>query len=469
MPSFLKPIASKLISQAMQSQAQPQDPWGTEGDPYAKYRAMQDAWLANRAAPEDAAPTQAAIDYMGLPDNPVDEWRSVTINGQQFYRLGGLGQSGASRAGDLMLANATYDPKYGYVIPQAIKNQADQLHVADYGGNSFLDRLGNAGPAIMASAMGGAAAAGVGGGAGAAASGAGAGATGAGGFAAADAAGLAAMGADAGLSGAALDAFVANGGTLGSTAAGGGGIGLGAAATQGGGGALPESYWSATADAGGTVTDAAAANAGTVSASPGAETFVDPWDVMGDTSAYGLNPQPASPSIINDGMAGANTPAAAPEAVTAAEPVAAPSAPSAPAAPSAATADIGAQQAADAVAQTTYDAAAAGGAAGYDPSLVSGASQSTGGLLDAAIDWAKNNQTLASTGVTVAGGIIKGAMSPTPKEQADAVMQAKLQAETQAAAAKRASNRLENISLSRLRPTGATLQRPTGLIAGAMR
>ena len=47
---------------------------------------------------------------------------------------------------------------------------------------------------------------------------------GAGGVAAADAAGLAAMGTEAGLSGAALDAFVASGGTMGSTAAGGGGV-----------------------------------------------------------------------------------------------------------------------------------------------------------------------------------------------------------------------------------------------------
>lgn len=53
----------------------------------------------------------------------------------------------------------------------------------------------------------------------------GAGATGAGGsMAAADAAGLAQMAADAGLTGAAADAFVASGGTLGSAAAGGGGL-----------------------------------------------------------------------------------------------------------------------------------------------------------------------------------------------------------------------------------------------------
>lgn len=56
----------------------------------------------------------------------------------------------------------------------------------------------------------------------------GAGAAGAAGVGAADAAGLAAMGADAGLSGAALDAFVASGGTMGSTMAGGGGVGFGA-------------------------------------------------------------------------------------------------------------------------------------------------------------------------------------------------------------------------------------------------
>jgi len=72
--------------------------------------------------------------------------------------------------------------------------------------------------------MGGAAAAGAGGGAAAAAEGAGAAAA-----STANQQALYQMAFDVGLEGAAADAFVASGGTMGSTAAGGGGVGLGAA------------------------------------------------------------------------------------------------------------------------------------------------------------------------------------------------------------------------------------------------
>lgn len=186
--------------------------------------------------------------------------------------------------------------------------------------------------------------------------------------------------------------------------------------------------------------------ASTVAPAVGAESFVDPWDVMGDTSKFGLQ-QPAAPGLINSSIA----PAVA-ESAPAATSVA-------PEVSSAASASPAAAVAAETGASEAF------GLTGMEGG---GANTVNKGLLDSAIDWAKANPTLAATGVTVAGGIIKGAMTPSPKEQADAVMQAKVQADTQAAAAKRASNRLENISLSRLRPTGATIQRPK-LIANAMR
>lgn len=132
----------------------------------------------------------------------------------------------------------------------------------------------------------------------------------------------------------------------------------------------------------------------------------------------------------------------------------------------------GAGQAADAIAQSTYDAAAAAGVPGYDPTLIAGTAGSgtsaSGGLLDSVINWAKGNPQLASTGLAVGAGLVRGAMSPSPQEQANAIYQAKLQAEVQAADAKRARNRMENINLERLRPTGAMLQRP-GILRNVMR
>ena len=89
-----------------------------------------------------------------------------------------------------------------------------------------------------------------------------------------------------------------------------------------------------------------------------------------------------------------------------------------------------------------------------------------GGILSSVIDWAQKNQMLASAGVTVGGGIINRALAPTPKEQADAAFQAKLQAENQAADARRSRNRF-NLNLNRLKPTGAVLRQP-GIIRGSM-
>lgn len=100
----------------------------------------------------------------------------------------------------------------------------------------------------------------------------------AGGFAAADAAGLAQMAADVGLTGAAASTFVAEGGMASLASL----VGVeGAPAwltqewiantAQGIGGATlspPDSYWSQTADSGGTVTDAGPVNADTVGQGP---------------------------------------------------------------------------------------------------------------------------------------------------------------------------------------------------------
>lgn len=136
--------------------------------------------------------------------------------------------------------------------------------------------------------------------------------------------------------------------------------------------------------------------------------------------------------------------------------------------------DIGAMQEIDGSMQTIYDQNAMGGVAGYDPSLASnmaGVSGFGGGeksLVDSVIDWAKGNQQLASTGLTVAGGFIKGAMSPSPEE----VFKAKADAEAQALAEKRQFGQIRGINLDRLKPTGRVLRQsgslPPGLINRAM-
>lgn len=103
------------------------------------------------------------------------------------------------------------------------------------------------------------------------------------------------------------------------------------------------------------------------------------------------------------------------------------------------------------------------GATGYAaPYAASG-----NGIIDSVIGWAKANPILASTATNVAGGLVKGLMSPSPKEQADAVYQAKVDADLKEANARRANNNLSGINLDRLKPTGAALQRP-GIVNSAM-
>lgn len=106
-----------------------------------------------------------------------------------------------------------------YPLSQMTKSP-NGLGFAWEGLKSFMSTPPMIGLGLVAGGMG---LAGMGGAGGAAAG------AGSGGFAGADALGLAQMGQAAGLSGGALDAFIASGGALGSAAAGGGGIGLGAA------------------------------------------------------------------------------------------------------------------------------------------------------------------------------------------------------------------------------------------------
>lgn len=132
--------------------------------------------------------------------------------------------SGAFGPGKMFTGQELFDRGFSDVALNANYFRPDSGKLAsgvmpDYNPTTWLD-YGYLLP--LAVIGGGLAMGGLAGGAGAGAAGAGAG------MAGADAAGLAAMGADAGLSGPALDAFIASGGTMGSTAAGGGGVGFGA-------------------------------------------------------------------------------------------------------------------------------------------------------------------------------------------------------------------------------------------------
>ncbi|MGE5522379.1 MAG: hypothetical protein ACM3SS_01595, partial [Rhodospirillaceae bacterium] len=98
-----------------------------------------------------------------------------------------------------------------------------------------------------------------------------------------------------------------------------------------------------------------------------------------------------------------------------------------------------------------------------------GASPDGSGVFDGITKWAKNLSPLvAATGVSVAGGLIKGMMSPSQEETAKAVADAKVQAEKQLADSIRANNNLSFLTLGRLKPTGKTIRKagdlPPGII-----
>lgn len=139
----------------------------------------------------------------------------------------------------------------------------------------------------------------------------------------------------------------------------------------------------------------------------------------------------------------------------------------------------GAAQTAVNVAPSVAESAASFGEAAYDPiagweALETGAQMGAGdvmtgaagtapggGLIETVINGAKSVWTKAPGAVVATvGGLLKGAMEASPEEQAQAVYGAKLSAELQAADARRARNRLENINLSRLKPTGVKLRQP---------
>ena len=88
-------------------------------------------------------------------------------------------------------------------------------------------------------------------------------------------------------------------------------------------------------------------------------------------------------------------------------------------------------------------------------------------LVDDLIKWGKNNQFLASTALNLGGGLIKGAMAPTPEEQARAIVDERLRIE----GANRAATRIPAPRWPK--PTRRVLrqpgQLPPGLINRAMR
>lgn len=169
-----------------------------------QYSDEREAWIS--ANYPNYIPVEEGIERLPLPPGLADQIRAATISSP-----------------------------YGEIAPESLYNQIlpyrpiqKDNDLFTYG--PFLLAAGGLAALAAPAAAGAGSAAGLGEAVGANAYFAGAGAAGAGatGFAAADLAGLAQMGQAAGLSGAGLEAFIQSGGTLGSTAAGGGGVGFGA-------------------------------------------------------------------------------------------------------------------------------------------------------------------------------------------------------------------------------------------------
>jgi len=262
---------------------------------------------------------------------------------------------------------------------------------------------------------------------------AGAGAAGAAG--AADAAGLSAMAADAGLAGTAADAFVASGGTLGSTAAGGGGVT--ALATE-----PVMNGWN--------IFDAPQQFANTTTTTAGPQTMVDvpgfegPPPQGAGEQFFTPNPLVQEMSAIPGGVSTAGTFPAAEHAL----------------------ANGLSTGAAGTGAFASMAPDILGGTSLWPGGGATGVGAPGGGLVDGLIDWAKNNQMLASTGLNLAGGFIKGAMAPTLEEQAKAAADARIAVDN----SNRAATRIPPARWPK--PTGRVLrtpgQLPPGLINRAM-
>lgn len=247
--SFIRNVITQAVQQAVGSQGQApsvvtefgettedvtkKTPWGSVGSPADVFQQQRQPFL-------DTGAVQWVDDgegggYWGVPhdggylpigagsdtfDASTNEYAPMFGEGAQkeLYPSASIDGYGVIRIGDLregvelapgIRQYAVFDPMNGWVVPQFVWDAVQRPWALSQTGGGF-EQLFRSGPLIAASMLGGAALAGAGAPAGAAT------------LSAADTAALTAMGTEAGLSGAALDAFVASGGTLGSTAAGGG-------------------------------------------------------------------------------------------------------------------------------------------------------------------------------------------------------------------------------------------------------
>ena len=333
----------------------------------------------------------------------------TTINGQTYSALLDVGEAGPLNpvAGDPAAAQSQWPQLQGQIVTgpnglpyapkAALESIAAQTNTGFWNGpGPFLLAVGATG-AFLAPAV----------------------AAGATGFnaAAADAAGLAQMAADAGLTGTAADAFVASGGTLGSTAAGGGGV----AGING---------WE--------VFDAPQQFANTTTTTAGPQPMLDVPPVEGPppagelTAPNMLQPAPSLTSgVSTEGMWSPNIEHAFP-------------------------ASLSSGSGAGALALDFAGGMFGGNAAGAPG----------GSLVDDLIGWGKNNPMLASTIAGQGFGLIKGAMAPTPEEQARAFADARAKIDE----ANRMATRIPPARWPK--PTGRVLrtpgQLPPGLINRAM-
>src|SRR3990167_3838447 len=162
-----------------------QNPWGTSGDPFAQYESLikelglreegGDFMMRRPDSPGDQIAYQSIYGEEGLgklnDELRAARDRTVTINGQQFERIGDPSSPSAAFGQQFypqVRQAAQYDPTHGWVLP---KQLADYLTQASYTGNTswLAENMSWFGPAVGMAAMVGAAMAGAGGGTGAAA------------------------------------------------------------------------------------------------------------------------------------------------------------------------------------------------------------------------------------------------------------------------------------------------------------
>ena len=209
------------------------------------------------------------------------------------------------------------------------------------------------------------------------------------------------------------------------------GVAAGGAFDMGGVGALGSAD-AAAAGLGGVTAPGAAAGGATI----GAEQFVDPWEVMGDKAAYGL--EGAGTGVTTGAGTGAAT--------------------------NLGSGASGLTEGATLASEANFVPGGFElGQAAYNP--LTGAIESAtgkGGIINDVLKWAKENQTIVGAGLK----FIQGAMAPSPEENARAIAQAKLEAEQAWLTWQRSQNQLGNLNLDRLAPSGRPLRR-TGIINSA--